>query len=146
MLLSLASPILLKFFLSIGFIAKRMSILEKLTWGGYFHLIGIWLLYVSFFAIVGYILFWATTIITGKWSTAMLYASLFTFAISWLLGTITPGAPAGAGIREGIIILILSPHIGEANSILVSLTVRMVTILGDTAFYLLSLYIEKKSP
>jgi len=145
LLTSLAIPIILKSVLSIKFIAKKMPALEKITWGNYSHLIGIWLLYACFFVIVGFILFWITGIVTGKWNVTLLYTSLFAFTISWLLGTITPGAPAGAGIRESIIILILSPQIGVANSVLVSLIMRIITMLADVVYYLFSLYLEKNT-
>jgi glycosyltransferase 2 family protein len=145
LLASLISPIILKYALSIGFIAKKMPDFQKLTWGKYSHLIAIWLLYVCFFFIVGFILSWTTGVVIGKWNAVPFYTALFAFTISWLLGTITPGAPAGAGIRESIIILILSPYIGEANSVLVSLIMRIITMLADVAFYLVSVYLERNS-
>ena len=145
LLAALTSPIILKYALSIGFITKRLPAFKKLNWGKYPHLIAIWSLYICFFIITGFILFWTASAITGIGNTVPIYTALFAFSISWLLGTITPGAPAGAGIREGLIILILSPYIGESNSILVSLITRIVTMLGDAAFYLISLYLEKTS-
>jgi glycosyltransferase 2 family protein len=121
-----------------------MPVFQNLIWGKYSHLMVIWLLHLCFFTIAGFILFWTTSIALGKWDAISLYTALFAFAISWLLGTITPGAPAGVGIRESIIILILSPYIGGPSSILVSLLMRIVTMLGDAAFFLVILYLEKK--
>jgi hypothetical protein len=144
LVISFSSPLILKYALSIEFISKKFPAIQKLSWGTYPHLLAIWSLYICFFVLIGSILFWTTNMVTGRWNAAPAYIALFTFTISWFLGTITPGAPAGAGIREGIIILIMSPYIGEPNSVLVSLIMRIITMLGDAAFYLLSLYLEKK--
>lgn len=57
------------------------------------------------------------------------------YAASWLAGMLTPGAPAGAGVRETILVLMLSGFIGEANSVLIALILRTVTVLGDAYFY-----------
>ncbi len=75
--------------------------------------------------------------------TIPLHTALFTITISWLLGTIIPGAPAGAGIRESIVIFIPSNYIGESASVVVSLMLHIVTMLGDIVFYFISLYLDR---
>ncbi|MEW8029153.1 MAG: hypothetical protein AB2792_12315 [Candidatus Thiodiazotropha sp.] len=64
---------------------------------------------------------------------------LSAFAISWSVGFLTPGAPSGIGIREAILILLLSPFTSDANALILALLFRLVTIGGDTVFYLISL-------
>ncbi|MEL0585657.1 MAG: hypothetical protein AAES65_12365 [Candidatus Thiodiazotropha sp. (ex. Lucinoma kazani)] len=64
---------------------------------------------------------------------------LSAFAISWSVGFVTPGAPSGIGIREAILILLLSPMSGEGAALILALLFRLVTIGGDIIFYLLSL-------
>ncbi|MES9970924.1 MAG: hypothetical protein ABW092_12895, partial [Candidatus Thiodiazotropha sp.] len=64
---------------------------------------------------------------------------LSAFAIAWSVGFLTPGAPSGIGIREAILILLLSPLAGEANALILALLFRLVTIAGDTLFYFISL-------
>jgi uncharacterized membrane protein YbhN (UPF0104 family) len=64
---------------------------------------------------------------------------LSAFAIAWSVGFLTPGAPSGVGIREAILILLLSPFTSEANALILALLFRLVTIGGDTVFYLISL-------
>ena len=63
---------------------------------------------------------------------------LSAFITSWLLGYIMPGAPAGAGVREVVLMAALAPHLGEAGSLLAALLGRMATITGDLLFYLLA--------
>ncbi len=58
------------------------------------------------------------------------------YSIAFLLGLITPGAPAGLGIRESIMVLLMSPMIGDAKSTYIALVFRLVTTLGDVWFFL----------
>ncbi len=143
LLAALTSPFILKYILSYDIVLRKMPIFKTMNWGKYPHPIAIWLLYVCFFTLTGFILFWTVTATVGRWNAISLYTALFASAISWLLGTITPGAPAGLGIRESIIILILSSYLGEPTSILISLIMRIITMLSDVVFYFSSLYLEK---
>src|SRR6056297_2358068 len=52
-------------------------------------------------------------------------------AAAWLLGFVVPGAPGGLGIREFVLVLGLTPLIGEAQAALDALLFRLVTISGD---------------
>ena len=67
---------------------------------------------------------------------------LSAFITSWLLGYIMPGAPAGAGVREVVLMAALAPHLGEAGSLLAALLGRMATVTGDLLFYLLALLLS----
>ena len=58
--------------------------------------------------------------------------------MAWFAGFIIPGAPGGIGVREAIIILFLTPIIGEAESIVAAVGLRFVTLLGDVWFYTIS--------
>lgn len=53
-------------------------------------------------------------------------------AAAWLLGFVVPGAPGGLGIRELVLVLGLTPLIGEAQAALDAVMFRLVTIGGDT--------------
>ena len=60
------------------------------------------------------------------------------FVIAWVAGLVTPGAPAGAGVRELILMTSLST-LAEGPAILTAaLLSRLVTILGDTLFFVFS--------
>lgn len=53
------------------------------------------------------------------------------FAIAWIAGFVTPGAPAGIGVREALLMLMLGPSMGTADASLLVLALRLATILGD---------------
>lgn len=60
------------------------------------------------------------------------------FALSWLLGFLAPGAPAGLGVREGIMLLLLAGATADSEAITFVLLARVVTLLGDAVCYLAS--------
>jgi uncharacterized membrane protein YbhN (UPF0104 family) len=64
---------------------------------------------------------------------------LSAFAVAWAVGFLTPGAPSGIGIREAILVLLLSPFTGEGNSLIMAFLFRLVTIGGDIVFYFSSI-------
>jgi uncharacterized membrane protein YbhN (UPF0104 family) len=53
------------------------------------------------------------------------------YSAAWLLGFLMPGAPAGLGVREFVLLLGLSPLFGEAQATAASLMLRLITTLGD---------------
>lgn len=53
------------------------------------------------------------------------------FAAAWVVGFLTPGAPAGLGSRDAVLQLLLSPTIGVAPAVAVVLLCRFATIVGD---------------
>lgn len=53
------------------------------------------------------------------------------FAIAWVAGFVTPGAPAGIGVREALLLLMLGGSLGAVDSSLLILALRIVTTLGD---------------
>ena len=62
-------------------------------------------------------------------------------SIAWLAGYITPGSPGGLGVREALLVLGLSPIMGESDAIIAAFALRLVTVLGDLFFFLVALKI-----
>ncbi len=58
------------------------------------------------------------------------------FACSWLLGFITPGSPGGVGVRETVLVSVLSPYTGEAQGIVLAVVFRLFTLASDAALWL----------
>lgn len=61
------------------------------------------------------------------------------FALAWVVGFVTPGAPAGLGVREALLLLMLAPSMGAANASLLIIALRMATTLGDMLCFALGL-------
>jgi uncharacterized membrane protein YbhN (UPF0104 family) len=60
------------------------------------------------------------------------------FALSWLLGFLAPGAPAGLGVREGIMVLILAETVPDPDALAFVLLARVVTLAGDAIIFVAS--------
>ena len=53
------------------------------------------------------------------------------FSLAWLVGFVTPGAPAGLGIRDAILVTGLSAVYGAGIAIGLTILLRIITIAGD---------------
>ncbi len=61
------------------------------------------------------------------------------FVVAWLVGLVTPGAPAGIGVRELVLVVLLKGLILESDLLLAVLLSRVVTVAGDVLFFLFAL-------
>jgi len=52
-------------------------------------------------------------------------------ALAWAVGYVTPGAPAGLGLREAVLALGLAPVFGEAGALALALAYRLLTVASD---------------
>ena len=55
-------------------------------------------------------------------------------ALAWLLGYVMPGAPAGVGVRETVLVIGLGPALGEADALVLALAYRFVTVMPRLVF------------
>jgi glycosyltransferase 2 family protein len=60
------------------------------------------------------------------------------FVLAWLAGLVTPGAPAGLGVRELVLLFLLKGSIDEANLVLAVVLGRIVTVSGDLLFFVIA--------
>lgn len=63
------------------------------------------------------------------------------YVIAWLAGLITPGAPAGAGVRELVLYSLLYTLITKEEIVVGVLLARVVTVFGDLLFYLIASFL-----
>lgn len=61
------------------------------------------------------------------------------FAAAWVAGFVTPGAPAGFGVREAILIALLKPLYGGGVVLGVTIALRVVTLIGDGLVFVAAL-------
>ena len=54
-------------------------------------------------------------------------------SLAWISGYVVPGAPGGIGVREAVLVLGLSPLLGEAQALAIALAYRLVTLVSDAA-------------
>lgn len=94
------------------------------------------LYYFAFLAISGTIFAAAYQIAGGNAPASALPSIAGAYVLAWLAGLLTPGAPAGLGVREAVLVFLLG-GVAAAPVILLAVVVgRAITVLGDVGFYL----------
>lgn len=114
---------------------RKMDLFPSGVYSMYKGLVITWLIYLAFFLVAGLVMWIIIIGVDGSRYSPPLIIVFSTYAVSWLIGTISPGMPGGLGVREAISIYILSNYLGETTSILVTLLSRIVTVFGDFYFY-----------
>jgi hypothetical protein len=61
------------------------------------------------------------------------------FALAWVVGFITPGAPGGLGVREALMVLMLAPAYTAASASVLVIALRIATTLGDALILVIGL-------
>lgn len=106
---------------------------------GLMHLPLTLVLYAAFFFANGFILrTLAQTVVSGPIDDGGPGTFTAVVAAAWVGGLIVPGASAGIGVREAALVLSLSAFLGEYNSTIVAIAFRVVTVMGDLVFFLLT--------
>ncbi len=98
------------------------------------------LLHAVFFLLAGTIL-WSLTLVVDGAQRAPLgpLACTAAMALAWVAGFATPGASAGIGIREAILIMLLTERLGSEASTLAALAFRLVTTGGDAVLWAIAM-------
>ena len=95
------------------------------------------LMYIIFFILNGLMFIALLRSIGGELINALIFPVIGMYTLSWMIGFITPGAPAGLGIREAIMSALLSGVV-EAEVVISAVVVwRVITILGDVVAYII---------
>jgi hypothetical protein len=66
------------------------------------------------------------------------------FALAWIIGFATPGAPAGLGVREAIMLLLLGAAYPAAAAGTIVVGLRVVTTMGDVLLFPIGLLLATK--
>lgn len=81
-------------------------------------------------------------LVSGRLVPALLAVAV----LAWTVGFVTPGAPAGVGVREATILVAAGPMLGPADALLVAALFRLVTTLGDGVCAGIGWAIHKSNP
>lgn len=69
----------------------------------------------------------------------LLPAACGAYVLAWLAGLVTPGAPAGVGVREAVLLFLLKGLFAPSDLLVAVVLGRIVTASGDVLFYLSAL-------
>ena len=64
-------------------------------------------------------------------SPSVFIAAIGGFSLAWAVGIVFVAAPAGAGVREAVLVLAISPFIGVVIALTVALASRLLVIFAD---------------
>lgn len=108
----------------------------------------LWVLATCFLAYVGVFLIYglsidlvARAVFGAPESQFLLVTGMF--ALAWIAGFITPGAPAGLGVREAVLVVTLTPLYGEPAAVGLSTALRAVSTVGDGLTFLGGLLLRR---
>ncbi|MFC4892658.1 hypothetical protein ACFPDQ_06305 [Pseudofrancisella aestuarii] len=94
--------------------------------------------YLTFFIGVGLIAWYILNFQMDIKISYLLITAIY--SLSWLVGFVTPGAPGGIGVREGVFIVLSNGVLSEADAIVLSVMLRFVSIIGEFLLFLVSCY------
>ena len=101
---------------------------------------GMWpvpLFYAIYYLTTGGTAWLLLGVLGGQAPAASLGYVVSLFSLSWILGYITPGAPAGMGVREAVLVYGLAPLCGQEAALNAALHLRLMTLGGDLLFSLI---------
>ncbi|RWE78185.1 MAG: hypothetical protein EOS42_06025 [Mesorhizobium sp.] len=91
--------------------------------------------YLAFLALSGLVFAIASDLAGGSSGIALYPAIAGAYVVAWLVGLVTPGAPAGIGIREAVLMVVLGSLSAEPVILLAVVIGRVITVLGDLLFF-----------
>ncbi|MGV3489926.1 MAG: hypothetical protein ACO1OG_01265 [Devosia sp.] len=57
------------------------------------------------------------------------------YVVAWLAGLVTPGAPAGVGVREAVLLFLLRDLVEPEHLLLAIVAARIICVIGDCLFF-----------
>lgn len=103
------------------------AVAEKVAWSG---LAVPLFAYIANYILIGFGLYVLARALALPPSVG-LSAATCAFALSWALGFLAPGAPAGLGVREGLMVALLQGTAHSHEILVFVLLARVATIAGD---------------
>jgi hypothetical protein len=142
----LALPLLDRVLRAIPLTARRMRALPKLSIMGMLRvMIPAMVLHAVFLLGTGLMM---VGMLRLGWpdNQARMGQVVWVYALGWMAGVLTIGAPGGLGVREAVLSWALSPFIGPAGAGVFAIALRLVTLVGDALTALIGSLIRIPEP
>jgi uncharacterized membrane protein YbhN (UPF0104 family) len=95
--------------------------------------------YLLFLGVSGLIFATCFHVAGGGFTTAVTPAVAGAYVVAWLAGLLTPGSPAGLGMREAALLFLLGGLVPDPVVLLAIVISRVVTVLGDFGFWVIGI-------
>ncbi|WP_306549234.1 hypothetical protein [Desulfobulbus sp.] len=66
------------------------------------------------------------------------------YVIAWIAGLVTPGTPAGVGVRELVLLSLLGNQFAQADLLLAIVLGRVVTVVGDLLYFIVATFLKPR--
>jgi len=133
--------LLLLFALGIGAANRRWSFLVFPPRGAAIRLGAIWLLLGASFAGV-----MASLTQDIPFSPSFIFFIVAAFALAYVAGFLSPFAPAGIGVREGVLVALTSPAVGFETAVVAAALSRLIFVLAECVVAGFALARQRKHP
>jgi len=137
-----------KFFIFINWIMRLFRVQKQLSFTQRLHLLNaifLFFFYVLYWVLLG-VFFQLCIKSIGSDVHIGWITSIGVFAASWIFGFLAPIAPAGLGVREGAMILLLKNSVDAVSLLNITIGVRLLTTLSEILFFLFAFLIKKRIP
>jgi glycosyltransferase 2 family protein len=68
------------------------------------------------------------------------------FSLAWVIGFVIPGTPAGLGVRESVMVLLLSASLPQHAILQLVIATRLATLFGDAICFAIGLWCMHHGP
>jgi uncharacterized membrane protein YbhN (UPF0104 family) len=68
------------------------------------------------------------------------------YSVAWIVGVLTPGVPAGLGVREAVLVEGLTPVVGAGQAVSTALLFRLLTTLADVITFAIGMVLLRLTP
>ena len=96
--------------------------------------------YIFVFLVLGLLFTGWTWVLSGVGRCASSFYIISVFTTAWLIGFITPGSSGGLGVREAVLVSLMSNNVGVPESMIIAVGFRFITIGGDVLLFVCSFF------
>jgi len=129
----------------LNFLSKKLPILnndDKLVFPKFKTALIVSILFTISFLLMGLIMKLQSNFFFHTADVPLLKLSCI-LAFAWLVGYLMPGSPGGIGVREAVLLLMLSPLFGQATAVGLGVTLRITSTMGDAIAFALGWGLKK---
>jgi glycosyltransferase 2 family protein len=90
------------------------------------------------FVVLGASLFFIAETAWPHGSGMTLSSCIGAFALAWVLGFVTPGAPGGVGIREAVFLIVVAGAVDAGTGAAFGIVSRLQSVVGDIVIFALA--------
>ena len=122
-------------------VLKRPSTKVNLTFGWGLQL---WLVSIALWVAGGFSQFYLLKAFYPALSLGHIAGVTSATALAWTIGFLTPWAPSGLGVRDGLLVWFLQAYVPVPLAVVATVASRLVTILEDVAWSSISILVLRR--